>query len=267
MMAAALAAAARPATGLPPDKAACVSAYEAGQRDRSALLLRAARARLLPCAQPTCPAAMQRECMDWLSEVDAALPTIVVRARLPGGQEITDVRVLVDGEEAAASLDGKALAVDPGERRLRFEHDPLPPVEQTLVIHEGEKLRPIAVDFSNPPPPPGEPRRLGPALVLGGVAFAGLAAFAILGTTGVSRYDSLEKSCAPNCAKSDSNAVKTTFLAADISLGIGLSAAAGTAAYLLLTGPRHPAAPTTASLVLGVAPAPGGALAAARVRF
>jgi len=229
-----------------PDKAECASTYEAGQLERRDRRLRAARKDLLTCASTSCPTGMQRECAAWLEEVDGALPTVVVRARLPDGRDALDVRVLVDGEELATRLDGSALVVDPGERHFRFEHPPLAPVERTLVVHEGDKLVRIDVALRgaavSPPETQGPPWA---AIGLGGVGVAAVATFAVLGATGVSRYHDLEAACAPRCNERDTSALGTRFLVADIALGIGIAALGG-AVVLWVT--RRPAAkrPATA---------------------
>lgn len=249
------------------DKAACVVAYEKGQVERAQKHLVRARTALVACAS-SCPATAQRECVAWLAEVDAALPTVVLRARL-GGQDTADVRVLVDGVELAARLDGAALAVDPGERRFRFEHPPDAPVEKSVVLGEGDKRRAIEVDFAGASPAPPPSRFTWPVLALGGMGVVGLGAFAVLGITGASRYGELKDTCAPKCAVSDTDPLKTRFLVADIALGVGVVALAG-GAYLFLRGPSAPAAPAPAARwrpSFDVARAPGGAMATIRSSF
>lgn len=264
-----------PAAGSPPgakpdadsQKAACVTAYEKAQTERADRHFKVARAELVACTT-SCPATIQAQCVGWLGEVDKAMPSVVVRARLDGGQDTADVRVLVDGEEVAKRVDGGALLVDPGERHFRFEHAGLPPVEQTLVIGEGEQLRPIAIEFTSGPSATARPAW--PMYALGGLGGVGIGLFAVLGITGVSRYSELKNSCSPNCDPSDTSAVKTRFLVADISLGVGIVALGG-AAYLYFTRPHAKAAPPPSSSSwkpeLAAMPTPGGAFATARFAF
>src|SRR5262249_36029670 len=86
------------------DKAVCLGSYESAQHERAERHLRAAREKLVTCGRAVCPAAMQRECVGWLTELDAATPTVVVRAKIAGGGDTADVRVVVDGEERATRL-------------------------------------------------------------------------------------------------------------------------------------------------------------------
>src|SRR5262245_9137461 len=63
------------------DTRKCSDAYVRGQEARIEEKLRVARDQLLTCAQRTCPSFMQAECAKWLTEVEAALPTIVIDAK------------------------------------------------------------------------------------------------------------------------------------------------------------------------------------------
>jgi hypothetical protein len=216
-----------------PDKGECAASYEAGQVERKERRFLAARKDLVTCASATCPSGMQRECAGWLAEVEGATPTVVVRARMPDGRDAVDVHVLVDGEVVATRLDGAALALDPGERRFRFEHPPLAPVERTLVVHEGDKLVPIDVALGGPP----APRAADPpwaAIALGGLGAGALVVFAALGASGVSRYHELEDTCAPRCSESDTSALQRRFVVADIALGVGIAALAGAAVLIVI---------------------------------
>jgi len=84
------------ATPAPPparadEVAACVKSAENAQTERSAHRLRAARERLLACAQASCPSVVRNDCATWLSEVDQLLPSVVVQARDTRGLELFDV--------------------------------------------------------------------------------------------------------------------------------------------------------------------------------
>src|SRR6187399_530690 len=154
------------ATPAPPparadEVAACVKSAENAQTERSAHRLRAARQRLLACAQSSCPSVVRNDCANWLSEVDQLMPSVVVQARDSRGIELFDVRVTVDGEVVANHLDGLAVAVDPGSHVFLFEADGAPPLQQQLLIREGEKGRamPITLAAPAPPPAPAKPAR------------------------------------------------------------------------------------------------------------
>jgi hypothetical protein len=201
---------------------------------------------------------MTAQCAGWIRELDAAVPTVVVRARR-GAAEVTAVRVLVDGEVRAATLDGAPIAVDPGERRLRLEPEGGAPVERVVAIRAGERLRAVEVDLPDDAPPP---RFAWPEVTLAAVGVAGLASFAVAGGLGVARYRELDRSCAPACADADAADVRTKLLVADVSLGVGLAALGGAAVVWLVRTRRAPAAATAF-----VAPTPGGAVGVAGLRF
>jgi hypothetical protein len=70
-------------------------------------------------------------------------------------------------------------------------------------------------------------------LVLGGVGLAGIGGFATLTAWGRKDNDLLGE-CSPNCPQSSVDHIRRLYIAADISLGVGI-AALGTATYLFLT--------------------------------
>jgi hypothetical protein len=66
------------------------------------------------------------------------------------------------------------------------------------------------------------------------VAIGGGAGFGVLWATGMDEVSTMRRSCAPFCSQERIDDVKPTFLAARISLGIGVVAAVGAiAAYFL----------------------------------
>jgi len=157
----------------------CLAANGNAQSLRSEGKLRRAREELKACSQPTCPGAVQRDCAQWLREVEAALPSISFSAKDEAGHDLTDVRVLVDGEVLATELAGSAIAVDPGKHVFHFERDGSVPFTQEILVNEGDKARRIDVTLAQPhtpPPAPPPTRRLsaGP-FVLGGVGLAAIA--------------------------------------------------------------------------------------------
>ena len=119
----------------------CLGAYEQSVSLRAAHALRAARAQLLLCAAPTCPADVRNECALRVSEVNTQIPTLVFEALDRARNDLSQVRVSMDGQPLVERLDGSALSVDPGEHRFVFELAGTPAVEKQLVIREGEKDR------------------------------------------------------------------------------------------------------------------------------
>ncbi|WP_437878852.1 hypothetical protein [Sorangium sp. So ce513] len=266
-LAAALALSAAGAAHARPSKRACAAAYERAQGLRRDGRLLEAREALIACSQPACPAAAVADCGPWLAEVEQSLPSVVLAAKDADGRERLDVRVLVDGRLLAATLDGKALPVDPGLRTFRFEPATGQAVEQRVLIREGEKNRAITATLgppaagapgarrplASPPLAPGAATPLAPtaatplaptaapsvpplAWAAGGVGVAGLAVFAIAGALSLDAEADLRATCAPRCAAGDVRAIRVRHAVADIGLGVGV-VALGAAAWLYLTRP------------------------------
>ncbi|MDB4937215.1 MAG: hypothetical protein JWP87_4187 [Labilithrix sp.] len=238
-----------------PTKAECIDAYTSGQRSKQRGELAAARARLMVCSRDPCPTALQADCSEWLSEVQRLQPTVVIVAQDSEGHDRTDVRVIVDGAVVAERLDARAVEIDPGERTFRFELAGHAPVEQRILVREGQKAREISVKLvvrsaAGParapasaggfgPPPPGEEAAPGPpwtAYAFGGLALAGLGTFAGFGLAGVSQRSDLLASCNDHCADDQKSSVDTKFLVADIALIVG-AVAAVVATYVFIARP------------------------------
>lgn len=103
-----------------------------------------------------------------------------------------------------------------------------------------------------PPPAPSA----GPLYLLGGLGLAGVVGYGALVTW--ARDDNRRLTdCAPNCPASSVAHIRTLYLAADISLGVGLAALAATT--WIYVGTRPPRREPGYSFRLR--PLPGGALA------
>jgi hypothetical protein len=231
------------------DTAACLDAYEQSQQLRKGGRYGAAREQLVRCVRPVCPNLVKRDCARWMSELDNATPTVIVSAHDAQGKDLLAVRVVVDGKVLLEKLDGKPHPLDPGAHRFRYEYAGADPVEETVVVQEGEKNRVVGAKFgvrppereSPPPPPPPAPPPPPPAppiagWVLLGTGIAGGAAFGILAGSGQQDLNQMRKTpggCAPNCDESRVDAARTKITVANISLGVGV-VAAGIGMYLLL---------------------------------
>ncbi len=224
----------------------CPTASEEGQRQRDQGHVLQARELFRACAKATCPGVVRKDCTKWLTEIEESLPSIVVAARDGSGNDLTNVKVSVDGKEVATKTDGKAIAIDPGEHVLRFEADGLPTATEKIVVRVGEKNRLVKVQLGEAPattapvapapapaqPPIGPPRSGASesstprtvGFVLGGVGILAIGGFAILGGTAKSDLDGLKSTCAPYCAQADLDSVKTRMLVGDILLGTGVAA-------------------------------------------
>lgn len=245
------------------DDASCIESHVEAQRLRRARKVRAARDALVECANPACPSIIVGECTEMLTEIDKAVPTIVLEARDPTGRDLGDVRVTIGGVVIAKRLGGRSLEIDPGEHTFRFEAPGAAPVDRTVIIREGDKNRRIAVVLGEPKsaPVPVEPaggeRRISPAFwVSGSIGVAGLALFGGLGVAGLVKRGELDDlGCQPNCPTADVDETRGLFLGADISLAIGVAGLALAPIFYFTspvdTEPRTK--DTVSSLRLGIA--------------
>lgn len=138
-------------------KDACISSFEGSQTLREQGKLIEARSALQVCSAASCPDFARTRCIGWLQEVETAIPTVVISAKLADGADTAAVRVSVDGQVVAESLDGTPLDLDPGEHTLTFEHQGLPPKEERILATMGERNRVIAVRFEAAPAPAPTP--------------------------------------------------------------------------------------------------------------
>ncbi|MGH7294553.1 MAG: hypothetical protein ACRELB_06465, partial [Polyangiaceae bacterium] len=225
--------------------------------------------------QVACPAAVRSDCTTWLDQVDGEVPSIVVQARDAGGNDLLDVRVLVDGVKVADRLNGLPIEIDPGSHELRFERDGVEPVQKPVVVVAGQKARVVEVQMAPRPTPQGPETSSSfwkttpaPVLVLGGVAAAALVSTTVFWIWGRSDYASLRSSCSPACSPSSIGGVRAKLVAGDVSLGVAV-VALGVGAWLELTR-GHADAPAPASAALSrlvVQPQPGGGVVGVGGRF
>jgi hypothetical protein len=167
------------------------------------------------------------------------MPSIVFVARDIAGNDLTAVAVTMDGQPLADKLDGRAMAIDPGEHTFRFEGAGLQPLEKRLVIYEGDKERREAIEIGVKATPPAAPILPGGspvepaqppstatreaarsavatrsglrgqkllALVIGGVGVAGLAGGSVAGSIALSGWSSAQQICRKGQSCSDSSA-------------------------------------------------------------
>jgi len=251
-------------------KKECADAFVQAQQLKQDGALKKAREQLLICAKDECMAAVRKDCLGWLDEVAASMPSIVIDAKGPDGKETFDVKVSIDGEVVSDKLDVKAIELDPGTHKLVFELAGREPIEREVILRQGQKNKSIEVSFAKKaaepkaapepePAPEPQPERKAPVLayVLGGVGVVALAGTGYFWLGSEAKKSDLEASkCEPNCDQGDVDAIKRQRLFGDIALGVGL-ACIGTAAYLLL----QPAPAKQEKAMLGVRVGPKGAFA------
>jgi hypothetical protein len=221
----------------------CIGASTEGQTLRKQGRLLASRDAMIACARDACPAIVRSHCARWLSEVDAAIPSIVVRAQDATGADVLGARLAIDGRPA--KLDGQPVRLDPGEHTVAIESDHARKEEHVLLI-EGESSRRVTLRFAAPPATPAAapPLRDAPAAeshveparrqahvptgawVLGGVGVASLGAATYFALAANSQLGDLKTTCSPHCSDAQTHSGRTDALLFDVFLGAGVAAVA-----------------------------------------
>jgi len=137
----------RPASAADPSTKECLAASEAYFKFANDYKLRAGRAQLLICAASSCPTDIRKECLRRVDEVNGAIPSLVFDVRDAAGNDLTAVRITMDGELLTEKLRGVAIAVDPGEHTFRFTVAGEAPIEKQLLIRESQKDRHESIRF------------------------------------------------------------------------------------------------------------------------
>jgi hypothetical protein len=237
-------------------KQACIDASEKGQAMRDDHKLKAAREQFLLCARDVCPGPIKKDCADWLAGVDKVMPTVILVAK-DNGQDVVKVGVDVDGARVFEELNGSPMTLDPGKHSIRFTVADRPPIEEIVIVREGDHGRPIVVEVGikppsiGPPPPPPEVRPFrvpAPAWLLGGITVAAAGTFAVLGITGKNDLDHLHEICGVKvvCKQSDVDPVHNKLLAADIALYTGIASLAGAVIVTIVANKKSSSPPPVA---------------------
>jgi hypothetical protein len=254
-----------------PTKDECNNANESAQGLRASGKLRDARDKLTLCLAKSCPGPVRDDCTERLNELQRALPTVVFAVRSVGGDDLSAVRVKMDGVLLAANLDGSAIAVDPGQHRFTFEARGFAPFDEPLLIREGERERhervmlrvDTAVTPAAAPPAPAEspatagspptaqpptqaseapPSEVSTTRVLSfvalGLGVAGVAVGSIFGVMAMGDKSSLNSHCSgdgcPPSEQSDINGLHSNGWASNIGFGVGIvGLAAGAVVFLV----------------------------------
>jgi hypothetical protein len=227
--------------------AECADAANAGQPLRREGRLREAREQFVLCARDACPPVVREHCAPWIREIDAATPSVVVRARDAHGVDVSGARVWVDGQPLDR-IPGIASAVDPGVRRFRVAAPDGVVWEEDVVVAQGEKNRVVVVTL---PARPGEaavggehtaaPAAPAPivspvvAYALGGVGIGALGAFGLLEKKAHDDDDALRSGCAVTrtCVPSELAAVRTESTVAIVAGAFGVVSLAASIVFLL----------------------------------
>jgi hypothetical protein len=256
------------------DTAECAAAYEEAQVLRQQSKLQDAHAHLVMCTDASCPAAVVRDCVTWLTDVENAMPTVVLAAQDDDGVDLIDVKITVDGVALSPDMVGKAINLDPGAHSVRAELEGYDTNEQGLVAREGEKSRVVTfvlhriasgddaaaqeatgseaggtsldestTDADHKPGLGWKVYTLGTVAVVAGIGGV------VLGVSGKKDVDTLHApgNCGttnpPSCAESEVNTARMKLIGANVAFGVAGAAAIGTAVFWWM-GKRKAAKPT-----------------------
>ena len=263
-------------------KDACVDANAQAQSLRRQGQFSAARERLVVCGDPSCPAIVRNDCAQRLDDLNHLQPTLVLDVKDMDGNDVTAVKVTVDGRALTESIGGTAFPIDPGQHSFAFEVAGQAPVTRTFVLKEGEKDRrervvvvvagavtdvsPAASD--EPQPAAVAPSSAGPdtstvlAITAGVAGVGGIVAGSVLGFAARSALGEQMSDCASaaSCANharalSDHATLETDGTWSTVAFAAGGALLAG-GVVLLLLGDRPPSPPTS-GLALEPRIAPG----------
>lgn len=280
------------------DDGTCHLAHARAQESGRAAHLVEARELLQTCAKVRCGKVLYEACTAMLTQVEADLPSIVPVVTDGNGAARIDVQVTVDGKPLAERLDGRAFPVDPGMHEFAFTTSDGLVAARKLLVVQGQHNRAIRVstggsartaadkkavvapiapktpDEPTAAPPEGtrldagnavaeqQPKRGSPVLTftLATVGVAGLAGFGLMTEWG--RKDNrLLAQCSPFCPQASVDHVRRMYLAADISLGVGIASLV--AAYWALASSRaaNEEHPSEEALLFDLRPTASGAFA------
>lgn len=250
-----LLASAAPSIAHAQDAAACKDGYDRSQVLRDAGKLVEARKLLQQCSSATCSAFIQKECVTWLSDVEARVSSVVLSAKTGAGADLVDVVVSIDGKEGPRKLDGRELDIDPGEHSFVFQLADGQKAEQTVLVREREKGQGVSVTIGAPssdatPAASGAAAALAGsqglgtqkvlAVVAGGIGVVGLVVGTAFGVTAISKKNDAQNACPDRCTTQDGvDKWNSAGSAGNISTAGFIVAAVGAsgAAVLWLTAP------------------------------
>lgn len=260
------------------DHQLCLDAYDRAQRLKQTGALKASREQLLICGGPQCPTAMHADCERWLSEVESSLPTVVIEVDSQDQRPLKHIQVAIDGE-APKALDGRAIALDPGEHRVKVTAPGYISSSHVFLLSEGQKLRRESVTLRRvyKAATQREEEKLSPKstvsarphrnplpwVISGAVAVLGAGGFTYWGMRARQKEEALDD-CSPFCTQGRIEEVRHQYLYANVALGVGVvGAIAATVLYFVNPGKSQGSAQRAVQVGL----CPGASGAAALFRF
>jgi len=249
----------------------CFKASEAAVSSISEKKFRAALAQRIACAASRCPGSIRKECEREVERITGLIPTLLFDAKDRRGRDLSEVRVIMDGELIVEKLQGLAVQVDPGQHSFEFQTEGEEPLSLQLLVHEAEKQRRVPIRFG--PPEPAEPapvvlpvapvvaapavsakldeesnHGLGTqrslALVAGGVGLVGVAVGTVFGLRSMSKHNEAERACPGECSDSSGaelwSDARANGTVSTIAFAVGGATLAG-GVVLWLTAPNQSA--------------------------
>jgi hypothetical protein len=261
--------------------AQCIAANESSLslRKKSQLL------EALKCAASTCPGEISTVCAQRVTEIVAAIPSVVFQVKDAAGNDLTDVNLEIDGKPSS-KLGVSALSLNPGSHTFRFTTNSKGGAEKTLVLRDAEKNRQerivltaaSTVQTGGPSAPPVDSgaTETGSALpsseasiprngqrtagiVIGVVGLGALVAGSVFGGLTFSKWASAKNDCATACgqgsqAQNEKDTASTFGIVSTIGfIAGGVAFAAGV--ILFVSAPKQQ---TAAVGWVGVSPSLGG---------
>jgi hypothetical protein len=173
-------------------KEACIAADTHAQELRRTGKLREALSTLESCTNESCPSIVRADCSDRVTEIRAAMPTVVFDVN------VAETHVDLDGHPLLDRVDAHPIDVDPGDHTFvlsaKGAHETV-----RFTLSEGEKGHRVTWVVPEPPvrriPPSPTPRILGLTSVALGVA--GIAVGSIFGALTIADHSTVTSEC-PN---------------------------------------------------------------------
>jgi len=241
----------------------CMSSYEQGQVLRKQSRLLEALADFRECSQRECPALARADCVSWVREIEEVIPSIVVIVRTQSGRDVREAQVSIDGKGHPAWSPTTPIELDPGEHHIEVRVPEQQPIVTPVVVALAEKNRPVYVTVPDrsPPgsllapsrddvaratplagtpsaavlaPPRDDATRPSPLTwMVGGTSAALLVGGIALDLFAHRDLTELRDSCAPGCAPSDVEGIKTRMIVGDSLIAAGVLGGVATLVMLL----------------------------------
>jgi hypothetical protein len=155
----------------------------------------------------------------------------VFHAKDKSGQDLVAVKVSADGKPVTEQLDGRSIPLDPGVHTFRFEAEGNDPLEQKIVLAEGEHDRAVNARFGSAgavetgpvaPPPEKKGAPIG-AFVVGAVGLVAMGIAPVFYVMGLNQKsgDEAPGGCAPagggaGCPQSEIDSIQTKLIVGDV---------------------------------------------------